>query len=56
MFTLSTIFSKQVAGANRRGWSAERGQEHGAIMNAVSYQPSNKLDTHGAQGFTGGSC
>lgn len=59
MFDLFALFSKQAAGANRRGWSAERGGlEHTVIMPSVQYQnqPSNKLVDTDTRGLPGGYC
>lgn len=55
MFVSSTLFSKQAAGANRRGWSAERGGcEHAVIKPSALYQnqPTMLVDT-GTRGSPG---
>jgi hypothetical protein len=59
MFDSSTLFSKKLAGANRRGWSAERGGcEHNVIMPSALYQnqPTQLVSDTGTRGSPGGSC
>lgn len=60
MFDLSTLFSKETAGASRRGWLAgERGLGHSIMPStAATYQNQPKqlvVDT-GTRSSPGGTC